>query len=55
MNELEYDKKREIVFLVAFHCAKISVSNSIPGITAELLHDVRQILSDVRENTCCMV
>lgn len=50
MNELEYDKKREIFSLVAFQCVKIRVCNSIPGITVELLHDVRQDLSDVHAN-----
>lgn len=28
MNELEYDKKREIVFLVVFQCFKFSVQLS---------------------------
>lgn len=51
MNELQDDKKREIVSLVAFQCVKIRVCNSIPDITVELLHDVRQDFSDVRANT----
>lgn len=51
MNELQYDKNREIVSLVVFQCVKIRVSNSVPGITVELMHDVRQDLSDVHANT----
>lgn len=47
MNELEYDKKREIVSLVVFQCVKFRVCSSLPGSTVEFLHDVRQGLSDV--------
>lgn len=47
MNELEYDKKREIVSLVAFQCVKFRVCSSLPGSTVEFLHDGRQDLSDV--------
>lgn len=42
MNELECDKKRETVSLVAFQCVKIRVYDSVLGTTVELLHDVRQ-------------
>ena len=44
-------KRREIVSLVAFQYVKIRVCSSIPGISVELLHDVRQDLSDVCANT----
>lgn len=47
MNELEYDKKREIVSLIAFQCVKFRVCSSLPGSTVEFLHDGRQDLSDV--------
>lgn len=44
-------KRREIVSLVVFQCVKIRVCSSIPGISMELPHDVRQDLSDVCANT----
>lgn len=50
MNELQYDEKREIVSLFVFQCVKIRVCNSVPGITMELLRDVRQDFSDVCAN-----
>lgn len=47
MNELEYDKKREIVSLVVFQCVKFRACSSLPGSSVQFLQDVRQDLSDV--------
>lgn len=47
MNELEQEKKIEIVSLVVLQCVKFRVCSSLPGSTVEFLQDVKQDLSDV--------